>query len=70
MSPRGQKNAAKTHCKHGHPYTPENISVNVNGARICKTCVHGPHRDVVRIEWPTYRAEQISLGRLGPSLPH
>ena len=27
----------KSHCKHGHEYTPEN-TVFVNGSRICLTC--------------------------------
>jgi hypothetical protein len=33
-------NAAKTHCPHGHEYTPENTyhNPNVNGGRICRTC--------------------------------
>jgi hypothetical protein len=33
-------NAAKTHCPHGHEYTPENTYVNPNpdGGRICRTC--------------------------------
>ena len=30
-------NARKTHCKHGHEYTPENIYVN-KGRRLCRTC--------------------------------
>jgi hypothetical protein len=33
-------NAAKTHCPHGHEYTPENTYANPNpqGGRICRTC--------------------------------
>lgn len=33
-------NAAKTHCPHGHEYTPENTyhNPNPNGGRICRTC--------------------------------
>ena len=30
--------AAKTHCKHGHEFTPENTYVNRRGARECETC--------------------------------
>lgn len=28
---------SKTHCKHGHEFTPENTSI-VNGSRRCRTC--------------------------------
>lgn len=33
-------NAAKTHCPHGHEYTPENTynSPHPQGGRICRTC--------------------------------
>ncbi len=30
-------NAAKTHCKRGHPFTPENTRLE-NGSRRCKEC--------------------------------
>ncbi len=29
---------AKTHCKHGHEFTPENTRIKPNGNRICKAC--------------------------------
>lgn len=29
---------SKTHCKHGHEFTPDNTYVRSNGARMCKTC--------------------------------
>lgn len=29
----------RTHCKHGHEYTPENTYRKKNGARNCKECV-------------------------------
>jgi len=29
---------AKTHCKHGHEYTPENTYRNCRGHRECRTC--------------------------------
>ena len=32
-------NAAKTHCKHGHEFTPENTAINsASGCRQCRTC--------------------------------
>ena len=30
--------AAKTHCKHGHEFTPENTRVDGNGWRYCRKC--------------------------------
>lgn len=32
------KNAAKTHCIHGHEFTPENTYVKASGHRQCKAC--------------------------------
>jgi hypothetical protein len=31
-------NARKTHCAHGHPFTPANTRRRPNGARACRTC--------------------------------
>lgn len=31
-------NAAKTHCKQGHEYTPENTGRRLNGQRWCRAC--------------------------------
>lgn len=28
----------KTHCKHGHAFTPENTIINSHGRRNCRTC--------------------------------
>lgn len=33
----GAYNAEKTHCKHGHEFTPENTG-NYGGKRYCRTC--------------------------------
>lgn len=33
-----RRNAAQTHCIHGHAYTPENTYINPKGARVCRTC--------------------------------
>lgn len=32
------KNARKTHCKHGHEFTEENIYRNSLGHRVCREC--------------------------------
>jgi hypothetical protein len=33
-------NQLKTHCKHGHEFTPENTKINNRGNRECKTCAY------------------------------
>lgn len=30
----------RTHCPHGHEYTPENIARHTNGGRQCRTCLY------------------------------
>ncbi|WP_369073974.1 HNH endonuclease signature motif containing protein [Hymenobacter sediminis] len=35
---KGNGNEKKTHCPHGHEYTPENTVVRVSGARRCREC--------------------------------
>lgn len=37
----GSKWAAKTHCPHGHAYTPENTVHYPSGSRACRTCQRG-----------------------------
>lgn len=32
------RNAAKTHCKYGHEFTPENTYLHPSGARRCREC--------------------------------
>jgi len=34
----GRLRAARTHCKHGHEFTPGNTHVYADGSRMCKTC--------------------------------
>jgi HNH endonuclease len=46
-------NAAKTHCKYGHPLSGDNLIVRKSGHRQCKTC----NREKVR-EWRQRMAEQ------------
>ncbi len=33
-----QRKKAKTHCPHGHEYSPDNTIVKPSGARECRTC--------------------------------
>ncbi len=32
------KNAAKTHCKNGHPFSGDNLRIPASGGRACLTC--------------------------------
>jgi hypothetical protein len=32
-------NASKTHCKRGHPLSGNNLAVDINGGRHCRTCM-------------------------------
>lgn len=46
------QNAAKTHCKRGHPFTPENTKIHIrhdgrNPFRVCLTCYRAPSRAAV-----------------------
>ena len=43
-------NAAKTHCKRGHPLIGENLWVNSHGERQCRTCerMRGRNREAKR----------------------
>ena len=34
----GSYNRNKTHCRFGHPYSGDNLSVRPNGKRVCKAC--------------------------------
>jgi hypothetical protein len=31
-------NGSKTHCKHGHPLTEDNVYIAARGRRHCRTC--------------------------------
>jgi hypothetical protein len=44
---RSKVNRDKTHCKHGHAFTPENtyIAPNGNGKRQCRECRRQKNRD-------------------------
>ncbi len=32
------RNLRKTHCPYGHPYADENLIINIDGNRVCRTC--------------------------------
>jgi hypothetical protein len=34
----GLHNRRKTHCPAGHPYSGDNLRININGRRICAEC--------------------------------
>lgn len=34
----GARYAARTHCPHGHEYTPENTLIGKSGSRFCRAC--------------------------------
>ena len=34
----GARMRARTHCKRGHPYTPDNTRIDSRGARVCLIC--------------------------------
>jgi hypothetical protein len=43
----GERQRAKTHCPHGHPYSPDNTYINKHdGSRRCRTCDRNTHRRI------------------------
>lgn len=48
----GQREAAKTACPQGHPYSPENTAIDRQGGRYCLIC----KRERTRINMRRYRA--------------
>ena len=49
-------NRAKTHCAHGHAFTPENIYSNKHHKRLCKTC-----RDERKLQFVAARVADSDL---------
>jgi hypothetical protein len=43
---RQAENAIKTHCKHGHEFTPENTYITGKGSRQCKECKNNTMRKI------------------------
>jgi hypothetical protein len=52
-------NAAKTHCCHGHPFSPDNTYVNPKGGRECRTC----HRKHALAHWHRKHAGLRQFGQ-------
>lgn len=40
----GQAKRRRTHCQHGHEYTPENTYIRANGNRVCRECARASDR--------------------------
>lgn len=68
-------NARKTHCKHGHEFTPENTHVNKAGSRMCRECMRQQGRDwyernllhARRYQREYHRARRKRLAGRGPA---
>lgn len=55
------KNAAKTHCAHGHPFDEQNTAIAHDGTRDCITCRRARNR--------AYKARRRALTAEGGSSP-
>jgi hypothetical protein len=44
----GNANCTRTHCPQGHPYAGENLVINSQGRRTCRTCVRDRAREYQR----------------------
>lgn len=60
-SRRGEFERSKTHCKQGHPYSPENTRVTKQGFRQCRECSRANDRK--RAKNPERRAAMDAAGR-------
>ena len=58
------KNAEKTHCPYGHPYSGENLRINSVGHRFCRSCLrerYAIHRTEIQRRYRAYYAENKEL---------
>lgn len=54
------KGFVKTHCKHGHPYSGDNLRIKPNGKRECRACARAKSR-----EWnKRHRDKYLEMHRL------
>ena len=44
-----QRHLRRTHCKHGHPLSGDNLRIGPNGARICRACNAAHQRSFVSV---------------------
>jgi hypothetical protein len=51
----------RTHCKHGHEFTPDNTRVQKDGSRRCVTCDRMSGRKFSKKKWATYTAERTDF---------
>lgn len=49
-------NARKTHCNHGHPFTPDNTGTDARGDRYCRACQHGWQHQYYPAQYARFRA--------------
>lgn len=59
-------NARKTHCIHGHEYTPENTKRDKNGDRECRTCHRISRREYERRKYHRRKARKLSQAPAAP----
>jgi hypothetical protein len=53
----GEHHRRKTHCPHGHEYTPENTKITTTGARRCRTCAND-----ATLKWKSKSSETNTPG--------
>lgn len=56
--PPDRRFVPRSHCKHGHPLTPENVYVWTNGSRRCREC-HRINRRRWNVRNPRPLAKQV-----------
>ena len=54
------RNASRTHCPKGHPYSGDNLKIGVNGNRLCRACQNAIKREAYRRRTP----EQVEAQRI------
>lgn len=55
------KNARKTHCPHGHEYTPDNTKLR-NGSRTCRACRSAKNAEKLRRRRARLRERRLATG--------
>lgn len=60
MSGNGARQRAQTHCLHGHPLSGDNLRIESDGSRCCRTC----RLDRQRRNQPIYR-KRLAAARRG-----